>query len=290
MKKEELLLNISHLKKSYGEKAVLRDINLTIEKGEVVGLLGVNGAGKTTLMGCIAGTVPFLEGDIQFCGKDITKNHNDLHKIGFLIKAKFLEYLTAEENLRVLGIYAGISKNRLDILVPHVLKTVHLYEKRKEYTNGISFGQQQRLGVAQAILGEKELLVLDEPFVGLDSEGKKMLEKLILEKSKKNGTAVLLSSHDMEEIERVCDRIVIMKDGNIVFDNKIQIDQIAYIKLKIKEKEAEEYLASFSLRDKVTVMPDGTVEVREIEALGKVLNQLGQDNVIDTVWTKKMSI
>lgn len=287
-----MLISISHLKKSYGEKKVLRDINLTIGRGEVVGLLGINGAGKTTLMSCIAGTVPFSEGDIQFCGSNLIKNSHELNKIGFLIKASFLEYLTAEENLRVLGAYAGISEKELDTLVPETLRTVQLYEKRKEYTTGFSFGQQQRLGVAQAILGEKKLLVLDEPFVGLDSEGKEMLENLIRDKSRKDGTAVLLSSHDMEEIEKVCDRIVIMKDGNVVFDNAFEVKQIAHIQLKVQGKEFEKYLNLFPWRGKVTVLTNanGLIEVKDMEILGEVLNQLGKDGMIEKVYTKENSI
>lgn len=290
MEKRKLLISISHLKKSYGEKKVLRDINLTIERGEVVGLLGINGAGKTTLMSCIAGTVPFSEGNIQFCGNNLIRNPHELNKIGFLIKATFLEYLTAEENLRVLGAYAGISEKELDTLVPETLRIVQLYEKRKEYTTGFSFGQQQRLGVAQAILGRKELLVLDEPFVGLDSEGKEMLENLIRNKSRKDGTAVLLSSHDMEEIEKVCDRIVIMKDGNVVFDDAFEVKQIAQIQLKVQGKEFEEYLNLFPWRGKITVLTNGLIEVKDMEILGKVLNQLGKDDMIDKVYTKENSI
>lgn len=290
MEKRKLLISISHLKKSYGEKKVLRDINLTIERGEVVGLLGINGAGKTTLMSCIAGTVPFSEGNIQFCGNNLIRNSHELNKIGFLIKATFLEYLTAEENLRVLGAYAGISEKELDTLVPETLRIVQLYEKRKEYTTGFSFGQQQRLGVAQAILGRKELLVLDEPFVGLDSEGKEMLENLIRNKSRKDGTAVLLSSHDMEEIEKVCDRIVIMKDGNVVFDDAFEVKQIAQIQLKVQGKEFEEYLNLFPWRGKITVLTNGLIEVKDMEILGKVLNQLGKDDMIDKVYTKENSI
>ena len=245
---------------------------------------------KTTLMSCIAGTVPFSEGNIQFCSHDLIKESHELNKIGFLIKANFLEYLTAEENLKVLGAYAGISEKELDILIPQTLKTVQLYEKRREYTTGFSFGQQQRLGVAQAILGEKKLLVLDEPFVGLDSEGKEMLENLILEKAKNDGTAVLLSSHDMEEIEKVCDRVVIMKDGNIVFDDVFKINQTAHVKLKLKGKELREYLKVFSLREKITVLPNESIEIKDMDVLGEVLNQLGKDNVIYKVYTDKTSI
>ena len=290
MKKKEVLLNISHLKKSYGEKRILRDINLTIQKGEVVGLLGVNGAGKTTLMNCIAGMVPFSEGDILFHGKDLSENRHELNKIGFLIKATFLEYLTAEENLRVLGAYAGIPKSELDILVPKVLKIVQLYDKREEYITGFSFGRQQRLGVAQAILGEKDILILDEPFVGLDSDGKEMLEKLILEKSQKSGTAVLLSSHDMKEIEKVCDRVVIMKDGNIVFNDTFEIRQTVHIQLKVKGEELKSYLSIFPLKEKITVHGDGEIEVEDTEILGTILNRLGEDNMIDKLYVKETSI
>lgn len=290
MKESELLVNISHLRKSYGEKKVLRDINLSIAKGEVVGLLGVNGAGKTTLMSCIAGTVPFSEGDIQFHGKDLTKNCHELNKIGFLIKVSFLEYLTAEENLRVLGTYAGMSKRELDRLVPKVLKIVQLYEKKDEYTTGFSFGQQQRLGVAQAILGNKDFLVFDEPFVGLDSARKEMLEKLILEKSQKDGAAVLLSSHDMEEIEKVCDRVVIMKDGNVVFDDTFKVSTAAHIQINVTGEEFKKYLNTFPMKEKVAVLKDGVIEVKDIEILGAVLNQLGKDEVISRLYMKDTSI
>ena len=290
MKKKDLVVNISHLKKSYGEKKILRDINLAIGKGEVVGLLGVNGAGKTTLMSCIAGTVPFSEGDILFHGRDLSKNRHELNKMGFLIKVSFLEYLTAEENLRVLGAYAGFTKSELDILVPKALKIVRLYEKRNEYTTGFSFGQQQRLGVAQAILGEKDILILDEPFVGLDSDGKEMLEKVILEESQESGTAVLLSSHDMKEIEKVCDRVVIMKDGNIVFDDTFEIRQVAHIQLKVKGGELKSYLNMFPLKEKITVHKDGVIEVEETEILGTILNRLGEDNMIDKFYVEETSI
>lgn len=290
MNKNELLVNIAHLRKSYGGKKVLRDINLTIGKGEVVGLLGINGAGKTTLMSCIAGIVPFSEGDIQFLGKDLTRDSSELNKIGFLIKVSFLEYLTAEENLRVLGTYAGMSKSELDRLVPKTLKIVQLYEKRNEYTTGFSFGQQQRLGVAQAILGDKDLLILDEPFVGLDSDGKEMLENLIREKSKQDGAAVLLSSHDMEEIEKVCDRIVIMKDGNIVFDDTFKVSTVTRIQLNLKNEELKRYLYTFPLKEKVTLHEDGEIEVRDTDILGTVLNQLGKDDVIGDLHMKDTSI
>ncbi len=290
MKADKLLLNISHLKKSYGDKKILRDINLTIEKGEVVGLLGVNGAGKTTLMRCIAGTVPVSDGEIRFHGKDLSENYHELSRIGFLIRISFLDYLTAEENLRVLGTYAGISKKELDISVPEVLKIVQLYEKRKEYTTGFSFGQQQRLGVAQAILGKKDLLILDEPFVGLDSSGKEMLEDLIRDKSQKDGTAVLLSSHDMEEIEKVCDRIVIMRDGMIVFDDVFEVNQVTYIQLKVKGEEFTAYLNMFPLKQKIMIYDDGIIEVKDIEILGEVLNLLGKDQVIEGLYVKDVSV
>jgi ABC-2 type transport system ATP-binding protein len=290
MGKKELLLNVSHLGKSYGEKVVLRDINLSVERGEIVGLLGVNGAGKTTLMSCIAGTIPFSKGDIQFCGKDLMKNLYELHKMGFLIKARFLEYLTAEENLMVLGAYAGLSIRELDKLVPAALKTVQLYEKRNDCTAGFSFGQLQRLGVAQAILGEKELLILDEPFVGLDSEGKQMLEQVILHKSRQEGTAVILSSHDMEEIKKVCDRIVILKDGVVVFNDKLEVTKTAYIQLKPESEKAAVYQDILFWEEKVTLGKDGMLEVTDENLLGEVLNQLGKDDLIAGLYIKETSV
>ena len=119
-----------------------------------------------------------------------------------------------------------------------------------------------------------------------------MLENLIRDKSRKDGTAVLLSSHDMEEIEKVCDRIVIMKDGNVVFDNAFEEKQIAHIQLKVQGKEFEKYLNLFPWRGKVTVLTNanGLIEVKDMEILGEVLNQLGKDGMIEKVYTKENSI
>lgn len=211
-------LNILHLRKDYQDKKVLKDVNLNISGGEIVGLLGENGAGKTTFMNCISGNIPYHDGEILFCNKDLRKQPDMLSRFGFLVRINFLDYLTAEENLYVLGSYLGIDKKELKQEIVQALKYVKLYDKKDEYTTGFSFGQMQRLGVAQAIIGKKDFLILDEPFVGLDSQGKEMLEKLILKKAKEENVGILLSSHDMDEIEKVCTRLAVMHDGRIAYD------------------------------------------------------------------------
>lgn len=216
--KEKNQLNILHLKKDYQNKKVLKDVNLKISGGEIVGLLGENGAGKTTLMNCISGNIPYHDGQILFCNKDLRQHPDMLCRFGFLVRIHFLDYLTAEENLYVLGSYLGIDKKELKEEIFQALKYVKLYDKKDEYTTGFSFGQMQRLGVAQAMMGKKHFLVLDEPFVGLDSQGKEMLEKLILRKAKEENVGILLSSHDMDEIEKVCTRLAVIHDGNIAYD------------------------------------------------------------------------
>lgn len=211
-------LQILHLKKDYPKKQVLKDVTLNINGGEIVGLLGENGAGKTTLMNCISGNIPYHQGEILYGNQNLRHHSEVLCKFGFLVRINFLDYLTAEENLYVLGSYLGIDRRELKQEISSALKYVKLYDKREEYTTGFSFGQMQRLGVAQAILGEKRFLILDEPFVGLDSQGKEMLEKLLVQKAKEEKVGILLSSHDMDEVEKVCTRLAIMHDGRIAYD------------------------------------------------------------------------
>lgn len=290
MNSKKSSLNISHLKKSYVDKKILNDINLQIEEGEIVGLLGENGAGKTTLMNCITGIVPYLEGKILYYGKNLREHPHELRQFGILIHARFLDYLTAEENLKILGMYSGIGSGRLNREVASVLKIVGLYEKKDEYTTGFSFGQLQRLGVAQAILGEKKFLILDEPFVGLDSSGKEILEQIILKLSREKGCSVLLSSHDMDEIENVCDSIAIMKNGYVAYRDGFQKQDKIVVQVTIKGNELKEYIGRVKIDNKVEVTEEDKISINNDGKLGEVLNVLGRDGLIKSVDRVSVSV
>jgi len=283
MSSKKPLLDIDHLKKSYGEKIVLNDISLQIEEGEVVGLLGENGAGKTTLMNCIAGAVSCFEGQILYQGRDMRKYSQMRREFGILIHARFLDYLTAEENLKVLGMYSGIEKNKLNMEIAGILKIVGLYEKKDEHTNAFSFGQLQRLGVAQAILGKKRCLILDEPFVGLDSAGKEALEQIILKSAKEKKCSILLSSHDMDEVERVCDSIAIIKKGYVVFRDKFYKQKKLMVQVTLDGNKLNEYIQHEKLEGMIKVEGNNVISINNTDIHGKVLNILGKDGMIRNI-------
>jgi len=283
MSSKKPLLDIDHLKKSYGEKIVLNDISLQIEEGEVVGLLGENGAGKTTLMNCIAGDVSCFEGQILYQGRDLRKYSQMRREFGILIHARFLDYLTAEENLKVLGMYSGIEKNKLNMEIAGILKIVGLYEKKDEHTNAFSFGQLQRLGVAQAILGKKRCLILDEPFVGLDSAGKEALEQIILKSAKEKKCSILLSSHDMDEVERVCDSIAIIKNGYVVFRDKFYKQKKLMVQVTLDGNKLNEYIQHEKLEGMIKVEGNNVISINNTDIHGKVLNILGKDGMIRNI-------
>lgn len=217
------ILRIENLNKSYGDNKVLKGIDLKVHEGEIVGLLGVNGSGKTTLMNSICGITPFNKGNIFYKNLNLIKNQQLINNYGILIDVKFLDYLTAYENLKVLGMYSGIKdKTYLSSMINDILNTLGIIHKKNHYLNSFSYGQLQKLGVAQAMLGEKEMLILDEPFVGQDTHGIESLKTLLLKKAKTNNAGVLLSSHNFEYIVDICDKIAILKDGKIVYDNSFK--------------------------------------------------------------------
>jgi ABC-type multidrug transport system ATPase subunit len=210
------ILEAKHLSKKYGNLNVLKDISFSIRSGEVVGLLGLNGAGKTTLMNCITGITNLDKGIIQF------NKINLLHNKSILINPVFLNYLSIIDNLRVLGFYSGLSKKELDIEIPELIKLVGLDGKENAKPEELSFGQRQKLGVVQSFLGNKEVLILDEPFIGQDYKGTEILMQELVNKAKSEGMMVLLSSHEYDFLEKICDRYIIIKDGLVIFDGKFE--------------------------------------------------------------------
>lgn len=216
------VLEVKNLSKKYGDLNVLKDISFSINSGEVVGLLGINGAGKTTLMNCIAGITNLDKGIITFNKLDLSKNKALLNKFGVLIDPVFLNYLSVIDNLKVLGIYSGLSNKYLNAEIPRLIKLVGLNGKENAKPEELSFGQRQKLGVIQSFLGKKEVLILDEPSIGQDYKGTETLIHELINKSKNEGNMVLLSSHDYEFLEKVCDRYIIISNGLVVFNGEFK--------------------------------------------------------------------
>lgn len=202
------MLECSHLEKKYHNVSVVNDLSFTIRRGEVFALLGSNGAGKTTTIKMILELIPKDGGTIEKQG---------IKTIGYSPETPYFHpFLTGSEVLEYYGGLQKIPKRELKELVPRLLERTGL-EKSKTKIRNYSKGMLQRLALAQALLGDPDLLILDEPTAGLDAVGRLEIIHTI-QQLKKAGKTILLNSHILHDIERVCDRGIIIKKGKLVCD------------------------------------------------------------------------
>jgi ABC-2 type transport system ATP-binding protein len=212
------ILEIKNLSKSYGSKKILNNVDLTIAPGEIVGLIGKNGAGKTTLMKIILGLSKPNQGQIKFLGQEnYFNNQKIMRNIGYLLDCKVYEYMNGLDNLYLHEKYAGknSSKKQIQANLKDILNFVELPLDNKK-VKGYSFGMKQRLGLALSLLGQPKFLILDEPFVGLDPIGVKKFRDLIHQLSQEQGVTILISSHQLAEVEKICHRFLYINNENIV--------------------------------------------------------------------------
>lgn len=213
-------VRVENLKKVYGEQVAVNAINFEIKKGEIVGFLGPNGAGKSTTMKMITGYVPATEGKAFVCGKENTENILETQqRIGYLPESnplyldmyvrEYLEFLAGVHKLGEKG------KARIDEIIQQT--GLHVEEKKK--IAALSKGYKQRVGIAQAMIHNPDVLILDEPTSGLDPNQIVEIRTLIKEFGKEK--TVILSTHIMQEVEAMCDRVIIINKGNIVADAKL---------------------------------------------------------------------
>ncbi len=217
----EKILEVKNLKKSYNNKRVLDIDSLTIEEGSIYGLIGKNGAGKSTLMKIILGLVKKDEGMIKVFGEELSaKNQKDLNKnLGALIEnPSFYDHLTGYENLEIISKLKGIKKD--DIL--KTLNIVGLNNVGKKKAKEYSLGMKQRLGIAMALIGSPKLLILDEPINGLDPQGIEEMRNLFKNIVKNTSTSILISSHILDEIEKISTHIGILKGGKLIYNGSLE--------------------------------------------------------------------
>lgn len=223
-------LQITNLTKSYGETIILDNVNLSIDSGEIVGLLGRNGAGKSTLMKCIVGLVRKDYGKIKFNG--VVSN-----KFGYLIEyPAFYPNLSAYDNLKIFASILNVCDKRIKDVIDIVGLTKH---GDKIFAN-YSLGMKQRLGLGRVLLTDPDLLILDEPFNGLDPSGVIEIRGLLKELAK-SGKSILISSHNLPEIERIVDQINLIHNTKIV--KSVNINEVHKEKrLVIKSKDSEKIM------------------------------------------------
>lgn len=217
MQTNQHILKATGLKKAFDHEFVVKGINLAIPRGGCFGLLGPNGAGKTTTLKMILGQSPLTSGSLEVLGLPIPGDISVIRsRIGVVPQIDSLDVdFTVAENLRVYASYFNINKNEISKRIDTLLQFVELGEKAHTPINQLSGGMQRRLSIARALVNEPELLILDEPTTGLDPQVRHLIWSRLRE-LKQTGTTLLLTTHYMEEAERLCDDLVIMDHGEIL--------------------------------------------------------------------------
>ncbi len=217
----EVILKCQDVYKKIGKKYILKKISFEVKKGEIVGFIGPNGAGKTTTIKLILGLQKITKGKVEINGYDVKKDFEKaIYRVGAIIEnPDVYTYLTGYENLKIAQeYYKNIPNQRID----EVVKIVGLKDSIMNKVSKYSLGMRQRLGIAQAILHEPQLLILDEPTNGLDPEGiieiRNLLKKLVFEEN----IGILISSHNLSEVENICDKVCIIKSGEIIDEKDIK--------------------------------------------------------------------
>ena len=214
------MLSLYAVDKSFGRSKILKSIDLQLDK-KTYGLLGPNGAGKTTLMRCITGLYPLSAGKIEFNGSDISKDKNFQSHIGYLPQ-KFGLYkeLTAFEMMEMLADLKGISREKIGDEAKKYIKLVGLQDKLDKKVKTLSGGMIRRLGVAQALLGEPDIIIFDEPTNGLDVLTAKAVTDFLVE-LRNRGKSILLSTHIFSLVEKICDRVGVIIDGKMTVEDTV---------------------------------------------------------------------
>ncbi|WP_066121893.1 ABC transporter ATP-binding protein [Geminocystis sp. NIES-3709] len=275
------MLNIKDLTKIYDHQEVLKNFNLDIKKGEIYSLLGANGAGKTTTINIICGLLTYDSGEIKI--NDEKFNHKSKYLLGIAPQENILySQLSCEENLSFFGKLYGLKGTKLKTAIYKSLQAVNLLEKKDQTVEILSGGMQRRLNIALALIHNPQLLILDEPTTGLDIESRYEIWQLI-QSLKQEGITILLTTHFLDEAEKLSDRIGIMKEGKIIVEGTltqlketIPAKELIFVTTEEKEKAIEQgKKLGFSHRfyqGELAFLSDKSLELTEIIRLFEGIN------------------
>jgi ABC-2 type transport system ATP-binding protein len=255
---EEKIIEVKNLSKEFKELKAVNSLNLNVLKGDVFGFLGPNGAGKSTTIRMLLSLISPSEGEIKIFGK-LLKNERIaiLKRIGAIVeKPDFYGYLSAYKNLEILGKISGIDVTNKKIM--EILDLVGLEKRFKSKVKTFSHGMKQRLGLAQALLHDPDLIILDEPTTGLDPQGMKEIRELILHLSRDKQKTLFLSSHILYEVELVANRMIIINKGKTMVEGAVN-DLLNMNKMKV----------TFEVNDseKVTQLLSATAYINDLESV-----------------------
>lgn len=228
------IITLTNLTKMYGEKYAVKNLNLTIERGEIFGLLGPNGAGKTTTILMMLGLIEPTSGSVRVCGLDSVRQPLLVkERVGYLPDdVGFYEDRTGVDNVLHTALLNRIPRKEAEERAINCLKKVGLEEAMHQKTGTYSRGMRQRLGLADVLIKDPEVIILDEPTLGLDPEGVRELLQLIKALSQEEGITVLLSSHHLHQVQQICDRVGLFVKGELIAHGNIND-----LALEIFEKE-----------------------------------------------------
>ena len=233
----ETILSLKNLDKKFGPVHAVNNLSFDIQKGNVYGILGPNGSGKSTTLGIILNVVNRTSGEFSWFDGGLS-THEALKKVGAIIeRPNFYPYMTASQNLKLICKIKGVSYDKID----EKLKTVNLYERRNSKFRTFSLGMKQRLAIASALLNDPEILILDEPTNGLDPQGIHEIRQII-KGIAKNGTTILLASHLLDEVEKVCSHVVVIRKGIKLYAGRVDEMTASNGLFELKVDENEEQL------------------------------------------------
>ena len=217
----EKIIEVNHLSKHFGKIRAVEDVSFDVYKGDVFGFLGPNGAGKSTTIRAMLSLITPSSGEIRLFGRELRANRKYiLSKIGCIVeKPDFYHYLSAEKNLEIFARISGSDVSRLRI--HEMIDFVGLKGREKDKVGSFSHGMKQRLGIAQTILHDPDLIILDEPNTGLDPQGSIAIRNLILQLKNERNKTILLSSHILSEIELIANRMVIITKGKSIIQGNV---------------------------------------------------------------------
>ncbi len=212
----ETILSLKNLDKKYGRVHAVNNLSFDIKKGNVYGILGPNGSGKSTTLGIILNVINRTSGSFSWFDGTIS-THDALKRVGAIIeRPNFYPYMSATENLALICKIKGVATDKID----EKLKIVNLFDRRNSKFKTFSLGMKQRLAIASALLNDPEILILDEPTNGLDPQGIHEIRQII-QHIASNGTTILLASHLLDEVEKVCSHVVVIRNGIKLYSGRV---------------------------------------------------------------------
>jgi len=293
IKRQRQIMNaieISNLSKTYKGKKfssveALKNLDLTVAEGEIFGFLGPNGAGKSTTIKTLVGLIPPTSGSASVMGVDIS-SHESRRRVGYLPEnPSFYDFLTAEEYLAFVGKVFNLPESRLREQIDKVLKQLELWDARKRPMRGYSKGMVQRVGLAQVLIHDPDVYILDEPMSGLDPVGRALVKDIILE-LKSRGKCVFFSTHITADVETVCDRVGIILNGelkSVERVDKIMREGVVGYNIRLRpaneDRVVEQYVSKAGLQASMHEILASGAEITLIEPCRKSLEEFFLDIV-----------